>query len=54
MNIRKEVLFLAEERKIGTIRDELRQTEDSGLEAFIRSYGRDERAGVRALLAQAA
>lgn len=42
-----------EEKKIGVIKDELKNTSDEALEAFITTYETDERAGVVKLVEQA-
>lgn len=42
-----------EQKKIGSIREELKATPDERLDGFIQKYMQDERAGVQALVAQA-
>ncbi|MCC8141765.1 MAG: ribonuclease HII [Lachnospiraceae bacterium] len=44
---------MAEEKTIGAIREELKQTADSELAAFLDAYEADGRAGVQALVGQA-
>lgn len=42
-----------EEKKIGIIKEELKNTTDEALEGFVRAYETDERSGVRKLVEQA-
>ena len=44
---------MAEEKKIGAIKEELQAAEDSMLPDFIARYEKDERSGVKSLVEKA-